>query len=89
MSVPLGGVKTLGDVRDAAERGLSRGRRLAARRKDLLAALRRAEARGATTEELRRAREDVSRVERSVERVIARVEALRDLAKAMETGSGR
>ena len=89
MSVPLGGVKTLGDVRDAAERGLARGRRLAARRKDLLAALRRAEARGATTEELRRAREDVSRVERSVERVIARVEALRDLAKAMETGSGR
>ncbi|CAL50102.1 unnamed product [Ostreococcus tauri] len=77
--------RTLAEVKSEASRLLSRGHRLASRRREFVDAVERAERRGASKEDLTRARADVVRLERSVERVIARVEGLRDLARALES----
>jgi hypothetical protein len=77
---------SLDDVRARSERLLRRGHRLVAKRRELERGLERVDASDeAQKESLRR---DVARVDASVDKVIERVEALREIARALEDDGG-
>lgn len=77
---------SLDDVRARSERLLRRGHRLIAKRRELERGLERLNA----SDEAQRAslRRDAARVDASVDKVIARVEALREIARALEDDDG-
>jgi hypothetical protein len=77
---------SLDDVRARSERLLRRGQRLVAKRRELERGLERVDASDeAQREALRR---DAARVDASVDKVIERVEALREIARALEDDGG-
>ena len=81
---------SLADVGRRASRELQRGHRLVRRRRELRDALERARSR-AERDAIATCERDIARVDATVERVIERVEALKELARALEASerSGR
>jgi hypothetical protein len=74
---------SLADVGRRASRELQRGHRLVRRRRELCDALERARSR-AERDAIATCERDIARVDATVERVIERVEALKELARALE-----
>jgi len=75
--------RSLASVARDAERAIARAKRLIEKRQSMRAGIARARA-GADDAQARALTRDVERVDESIDRAIARVEALREMAKALE-----